>query len=98
MTFDDLKFEIKNDGMWKSKTLINGLILSIIAGEFAYSTPNVNLKNIDDYHRFESAVMDEDGNLYTRKIRTRLLDDVIGYMTREEINELIIEIENYENN
>lgn len=98
MTFDDLKFEIKNDGMWKSKTIINGLTLSVIAGEFAYSTPRVNLKNIDDYHRFEAAVMDENGHLYTRKIRTRLLDDVIGYMTREEINELIIEIENYENN
>lgn len=98
MTFDDLKFEIKNDGMWKSKTIINGFTLSVIAGEFAYSTPRENLKNVDDYHRFESSVMDEDGYLVTRKIRKRLLDDVIGYMTRDEINELINEIEKYENN
>lgn len=97
MTFNDLTFVKRNDGMWRSKTLIGNLTLSVIAGQFAYSQPRETLESVDGYSRYEAAVMDDDGHLMTSKIRTRLMDEVIGYMTPEEINELIKEIESYEN-
>jgi ABC-type enterochelin transport system substrate-binding protein len=102
MKFEDLKFERKFLGGFGSTTEINGYILSVQCGSFHYCTPRSNLSSVEDYSTFEIAVIDnrktEFGEFVTSNfINEHNPDDVAGWVTREEINEVIKKIENEDN-
>lgn len=94
MKFSDLKFVERDDTMYQSLYEVNGKKISVIAGEFAYSTPKDYLYDVKEYLNFEYAIFNEDGNFITRDFVDGIMDDVVGYATREEIESVIEKLEN----
>jgi hypothetical protein len=99
MKFEDLKFERKFLGGFGSTTEINGYILSVQCSSSHYCAPRFNLSSVEDYSTFEIAVIKgKNGNFVTSNfINEHNPDDVAGWVTREEINEVIKKIENEDN-
>lgn len=96
MNFNDLVFEERpwDDGIQAKHEFSNGTRISVVAGEFAYCEPRKNLKGPNEYKSFEIAVLEGD-QFTTHKYFKRVLgDDVVGYMTKEEISALLEAIEN----
>ena len=61
-TFRDIQFFQSMGGNLKSITKFdNGFEISVIAGEFAYSTPRENNTDSDFFSEFEVAVFNSDG-------------------------------------
>ena len=93
ITFKNLPFLVKHFGginaVYEFK---NGWKLSVSAGEFPYSYPRENFGNPEWYSSFEVAVIDNNDDFATKRI-TDSNDDVLGWMSRDEINELIQVIE-----
>jgi len=88
MKFTDIIFTPHPHGGVKSRTFFpNGYELSVVAGQFAYSTPRVDLDSANDYEAFEIAVFDQDGEFITGQFGFD--DDVAGWRTREEIETLM---------
>jgi hypothetical protein len=58
----------------------NGYGASIVVGERFYSRPG---------HPYEIAVLDKDGITY----ETHITDDVCGYLTEDEANDILAQIE-----
>ena len=98
-TFNDLKFQKHpySKGWAGSKIFDNGYRLSVTCGESMYCTPKSNLPNPGDYTSFEVAVLDPDNEWATKKLITNAPDDIIGWMSREQITELMEIIETIEN-
>jgi len=92
MSFSDLSFQKRADGAHFSNTEINGYKLSVVAGNMMYSEPRINLESVDDYVTFECAVLYK-GEFVTEQFVTNINDDVVGYMTRDDIGSLIHAIE-----
>lgn len=88
--FEDIRFEKHPVGGIKGSLNIKDKKLSVIAGEGFYSTPRESLSNESEFSAFEVAVLDKDGGFCTQKFIEG--DDVLGWMTREDINELIEKI------
>jgi len=89
MTFENLKFD-RTSGGWRSQTdLDNGFKVSVVAGVFAYSTPREDLSDPQDYSAYEIAIFDSEGEWATRKFVPDHHDDVIGYLSKEDISSLI---------
>lgn len=93
MSFSDLKFKIRDDGMQHAIMKVGKYKLSVIAGKYAYSSPRLNLVDINDFNTFECAIIKENGDFATRDIFENMYDDVISNVTREGIDELIKEIQ-----
>jgi len=95
MKFEDLKFERKFLGGFGSRTEINGYILSVQCSSSHYCTPRINLSSVEDYSAFEIAVIKgKNGKFVTSKFfDENNPNDVEGWVTREEINEVIKKIE-----
>jgi hypothetical protein len=93
ITFKNLPFLVKHFGginaVYEFK---NGWKISVSAGEFPYSYPRENFGNPEGYSSFEVAVIDNNDDFATKRI-TDSDDDVLGWMSRDEINELIQVIE-----
>lgn len=97
-TFNDIKFkERKGWGQWSGSLQIGNFILSVVAGERLYSLPRTFQNSIDDYSKFEVAVIDENKEFVTEEFVSDMEDEVLGWQTRDEINQLIKQIENYKN-
>lgn len=98
-TFADLQFNLRQDNTQQAKmNLGQGIVISVIAGENAYSEPRKNNLNIEDYKSFECAILDEhhDGDylkFVTRNWVTDLCDDVLAGVSREEITTLMERIQ-----
>ena len=92
-TFKDLKFEKKWNGVGSHHTFDNGITLSVQAGIGIYSTPRENHSSAEDYSSFEIAMWDKDGEWVTQDIVPGHNDDVVGYVSRENIDEIISLIE-----
>ncbi len=60
--------------------LKDGWEISLVAGEFFYSTPKENRENESDYSSFEVALFNPNGNSE---------GDVLGWQSREDIEKLI---------
>jgi hypothetical protein len=79
-----------NDIIWKKHRIpgaIQGILklkkgfeLSVVAGEFHYSTPRENLGSPDLHSSFEVAIFDNEG---------KFVGDVLGWQSREDINTLL---------
>jgi len=65
------------------------LILSVIAGRDAYSTPRTKLSNPQDYEKYEFAFWDKQTKEWLTQKVLYAHDDVIPYKTKEEIEELV---------
>ena len=87
MEFKDIKFTKTSQGVQGIYTK-NGHTFSVVGGFGAYSLPRKNLKSSDDYAKFELAVFNSKG-WATRKIVTDAEDDVVGWLSRTEITEII---------
>ena len=92
--FKDLKFEKKWDGVGSHHTFDNGITLSVQAGTINYSTPREDHSSADNYSSFEIAIWDEKGEWITQDIVPNPNgDDVAGWVSRENIDEIISIIE-----
>ena len=87
-------------GLWRAKVNILPYTVSIIAGEFAYSSPRHTLYSPSWYEKFEVAVLEPTGDSFsnkqsyaTNKFVENANDTVLAYYTREEIIDLIKKIQ-----
>ena len=93
-TFKDIRFFDSMGGNLKSITKFdNGFEISVIAGEFAYSTPRENNMDPDFFSEFEVAVFNSDGEFVREFFPEDHNDDVLGWQTRAEINTLMLLIQ-----
>ena len=88
MRFKDLKFKKQGHGGVGATIEIKGVTVSVQAGAFVYSTPRENLLKSTMYSSFEVIVLDEDGTLVTDNFMDSA-DEVAGWVSREEIDELL---------
>ena len=92
LIFEDLVFEKKFGGVGVAHTFDNGITISVQAGSGNYSTPREDLTSSDQFSSFEVAIWDEDGDWITKEFFPDNNDDVIGWQSREDINNLIKKI------
>jgi len=90
-TFKDIQFFQSMGGNLKSTTKFdNGFEISVIAGEFAYSTPRENSLDPDFFSSFEVAVFNSDGEFVREFFPEDHNDDVLGWQNRGQINTLML--------
>lgn len=91
MKFKDIKFEKGqfNNGIQARIKLKDEMILSIVAGEFAYCIPRKNSEDPNEFKSFEIAIMNKEGDFVTRDFFKYAGDDVQGWVSREEIEKII---------
>jgi len=93
-TFKDIQFFPSMGGNLKSTTKFdNGFELSVIAGEFAYSTPRENSLDPDFFSEFEIAIFNDEGEFVTQDFFPDAGDDVMGWQTRADINSIMMVIQ-----
>jgi len=93
-TFKDIQFFPSMGGNLKSITKFdNGFELSVIAGEFAYSTPRENSLDPDFFSEFEIAIFNDEGEFVTQDFFPDAGDDVMGWQTRADINSIMMVIQ-----
>jgi|688.fasta_scaffold1051122_1 hypothetical protein len=95
-TFNDLKFERhpSGTGFMARHTFPNNYSISVVCGEFFYSSPRVDLPRGHDYESFEIAVLDPEGEFSTRDFShdVQYQDDVAGWQTQDDISDLMTRI------
>ena len=94
MNFHNIIFK-RNDGLggFRSTTHFpNGLKLSVSAGMGVYCTPKEDLSSINQYLSFEIGVFDPDSNWVTKQFFPDHNDDVVGWLNRDDINDLMTRI------
>ena len=97
MNFHNIIFK-RNDGLggFRSRThFTNGLSLSVSAGSGIYSNPREDRSSINQFLTFEIAVFDADDNFITKTFFPDGHDDVVGWLSRVEINDLMNRIANH---
>ena len=92
MEFKDLMWSNWQDGVSSSPKFDNGFELSIVAGPGKYSSPKDEGDSPDDFSSFEVAIFDPQGNWATKEFFPDDVEDVIGWQSREDINNLIKKI------
>lgn len=96
MIFENIKFDKKLYGGWRSKTFLGGdLEISIVAGSHCYSTPREDLDDPFSYTKYEIAVF-RNGE-FTQEFfddGDHNDGDVMGWVSPEEILTLIKKIQN----
>jgi hypothetical protein len=96
MNFNDIKFGTHPNGRGiQGKLKVNGFTLSVVAGSFMHSTPREDLNSPDDFSSFEIAVFDSNGDWATQTFFPDLGDDVKGWVSEDEITELIGNLQNH---
>jgi len=93
-TFKDIKFFPSMGGNLKSNTKFdNGFEISVIAGEFAYSTPRENSLDPDFFSAFEVAIFNDEGEFVTQDFFQDIEDDVMGWQSRSDINTIMMVVQ-----
>lgn len=96
-TFNDINFTPNKDwGKWSGNLKIGDFILSVVAGERLYSSPRTFEDSVDQYIAFEVAVLNLQTDFVTNLFVDDIEDDVLGWQSRNEINDIISRIENHE--
>jgi len=92
MTFEEIKFTPNPHGGWSSRTKINDTTsVSVVCGSFAYCAPRENLSNPLEYGLYEIAVFKD--NEFTREYFSEdHYDDVMGFVTKEDVMSIINKI------
>ena len=94
MNFHNIIFK-REDGLggFRSTTHFkNRLKLSVSAGMGVYCTPREDLSSINQYLSFEIGIFDSDGEWVTKQFFTDHNDDVVGWLNRDDINDLMTRI------
>tara|TARA_R110001606_G_scaffold352696_1_gene503112 strand:- start:8710 stop:8997 length:288 start_codon:yes stop_codon:yes gene_type:complete len=92
MTIKEIEFENHKVGGFKSKTNIKDDIdISIVCGEFFYCSPKSNLSSPLEYNSYEIAIF-KNGEFTREFYDQHHDDDVVGYISAEEITSLINKI------
>ena len=90
-TFKDIEFFPSMGGNLKSSTKFdNGFEISVIAAEFAYSTPREQNPDPDFFSAFEVAIFNDEGEFVTQDFFQDINDDVMGWQTRADINTIMM--------
>ena len=93
-TFKDIQFFPSMGGNLKSTTKFdNGFELSVVAGEFAYSTPREQNPDPDFFSEFEVAVFNDRGEFTREFFPEDHNDDVMGWQSRADINTIMLLIQ-----
>ena len=93
-TFKDIEFFPSMGGNLKSSTKFdNGFEISVIAGQFAYSTPRENSLDPDFFSAFEVAIFNDKGEFVTQDFFQDINDDVMGWQTRADINTIMMVVQ-----
>ena len=93
-TFKDIKFFPSMGGNLKSSTKFdNGFEISVIAGQFAYSTPRENNLDPDFFDKFEVAIFNDEGKFVTQDFFQDINDDVMGWQSRADINTIMMVVQ-----
>ena len=93
-TFKDIEFFPSMGGNLKSNTKFdNGFEISVIAGQFAYSTPRENSLDPDSFSAFEVAIFNDKGEFVTQDFFQDINDDVMGWQTRADINTIMMVVQ-----
>jgi hypothetical protein len=97
MDFSKIIFKKDQMGEWKSRTHFqNGYSMSVIAGQMAYCNPRQNLEDPQEYLTYEIAIFNEDDDFVTQRFTDEANDDVCGWLTKDEINEIMQKVAQYE--
>lgn len=96
MKFKELKFrKLGWGGINATHHFDNGLILSVAAGKTAYCTPREDLNSEKEHSSFEIAILHKDNiPFFTKLVKPGIDDDVIGWVGREDIDEIFPLIDN----
>ena len=92
MKFKDLKFEKKYNGVGAHNKFVNGITISVQAGEGIYSTPRENLTSPNSYSSFEVALWDESGEWITQDF-VKTDDVVVGWQTKDNIDAIMMAVQ-----
>lgn len=93
MKVKDLNFKEKPYGGWSARVKVTEDIeLSVVAGQFAYSSPREDLTDPHEYTAYEIAVF-KNGE-FTQEFFDDPNDDVVGWVSPEEIESLYNKIKN----
>ena len=93
-TFKDIEFFPSMGGNLKSSTKFdNGFEISVIAGEFAYSTPREQNPDPDFFSAFDVAIFNDKGEFVTQDFFQDIEDDVMGWQTRADINTIMMVVQ-----
>jgi len=93
-TFNDIQFFPSMGTNLKSNTKFdNGFELSVVAGEFAYSTPREQNPDPDFFSEFEVAVFNDRGEFTREFFPEDHNDDVMGWQSRADINTIMLLIQ-----
>lgn len=92
MEFKDLMWNSWQDGVSSSPKFDNGFEMSIVAGPGKYSSPRDKGDSSDDFSSFEVAIFNPQGDWVTKEFFPGHNDDVMGWQSREDINNLIKKI------
>ena len=91
--FKDLIFHSNRTGGINSRAdFDNGFSISVVAGQFTYSTPREDKDSPDDFSSFEVAVFTPDGEFTCEFFPEGHDDDVLGWQSRKDINSIIEKI------
>ena len=92
--FKDLVFSANRTGGINSRMdFDNGFSISVIAGGIAYSTPREDSTDPDFFSEFEVAVFTPDGEFTQEFFPEDHDNDVMGWMTRADINTIMLLIQ-----
>jgi len=92
LVFKDLEWRSWQDGVAATQKFDNGFELSIVAGPGKYSSPKDKSNSPDDFSSFEVAIFNPQGDWATKEFFPDHNDDVLGWLSREDINNLIKKI------
>tara|TARA_R110000782_G_scaffold4860_2_gene16952 strand:- start:4870 stop:5154 length:285 start_codon:yes stop_codon:yes gene_type:complete len=92
MEFKDLMWNSWQNGVSSSELFDNGFEMSIVAGPGKYSSPKDEGDSPDDFSSFEVAIFNPQGDWVTKEFFPGHNDDVMGWQSREDINNLIKKI------
>ncbi len=90
--FDDLKFTKRNKGWATTYDFGEGVVFSIIAGEYYYSTPRESLEDPMGYEKYE-VMLGHPEISRPQEIGIMENDMVFPYKTKEEITEYARKVE-----
>ena len=88
ITFKDLIFKDHTHMINAHHVFDNEWEISVSAGNGAYSTPREDLKNQESFSSFEIAIFNPKGDFATSEV-LQIDDDVVGWQSREDINNII---------
>lgn len=97
MDFSKIIFKRDDMGEWKSRTHFkNGHSISVIAGQMAYCNPRESLEDPQSYNTYEIAIFDDSDEFVTSRFTDEGDDQVCGWLTKDEINEIMQKVSSYE--